>query len=198
MTCIVGLVDNKEIWIGSDSAGTAGPDQDIYKTTKAFKRGPFIIGGSGSYRGIQLMQYTVPLDKLLPLDNYLKNPDVSIESYAHCFAELIRETFRDNGLAEIESNVEGTDTQILFGFRGRLFTLQYDFAVLESSNDYYSIGSGSVYAHGSLYESRDKPPLERVLSALRCAEYYCTGVKGPFKVLHLITDSNYEEFVFEQ
>jgi 20S proteasome alpha/beta subunit len=184
--------------MGADSAGTAGSFQDVFNSPKLFKRGPFIIGGSGSYRGIQLLQFNVPLDEILPLDDYIPKKDVSPEAYMHLMAELIRENFKDNGLSDIENNVEGSDSCFLIGFRGRLFSVQYDFAVLESSNDYYAIGSGTAYALGSLHHSKDDKPLNRVLDALRCAEYYSSSVKGPFHILHLITDSNFEEYNFDE
>jgi 20S proteasome alpha/beta subunit len=56
MTCIVGIIDKETIYLGGDSAGTAGYGQSIRKDKKVFiKDNKFIIGFTSSFRMGQLL-----------------------------------------------------------------------------------------------------------------------------------------------
>ena len=50
MTCIVGLLHNKTIYIGGDSAGSNSSDLRVRKDTKVFENGPFLMGFTTSFR----------------------------------------------------------------------------------------------------------------------------------------------------
>jgi len=72
MTCVVGLVEDGTVYLGGDSAGTSQNDMDIYRTDKVFTRPPFIFGGAGSYRGIQLLKYELAIPELIGYYNQVR------------------------------------------------------------------------------------------------------------------------------
>lgn len=50
MTCIIGFIKNKKVYIGGDSAGVGGSHVTIRRDSKVFKNGNFIMGYTSSFR----------------------------------------------------------------------------------------------------------------------------------------------------
>ena len=50
MTCIVGLIDGRRVWMGGDSAGVSGLDITVRADAKVFRNGDFLIGFTSSFR----------------------------------------------------------------------------------------------------------------------------------------------------
>lgn len=169
MTCIVGRVHDGKVTLGADSIGVGGYDYTIRKDKKLFRLGEFIVGCSGSYRMIQLIQYkfhppTIPDG--MEMHEYM---------VVH-FIEELRKVLKDGGFAEVNMNVEKGGT-FLIGIRDRLFQIQPDFQVKEGSSGTDSVGCGQDYALGAMLAGAD---LEK---ALQVAEQCSCGVKGPFHFL---------------
>lgn len=64
MTCIVGLVDQGNVWIGGDSAGVGGYDLMLRADQKVFRNGDFLMGFTSSFRMGQLLRYKLSPPKL--------------------------------------------------------------------------------------------------------------------------------------
>jgi len=47
---------------------------------------------------------------------------------------------------------------------------------------YEAAGGGKECAMGSLYSSKEADPSKKILAALKAAEYFCMGVRGPFDI----------------
>jgi len=187
MTCIVGLVDGDKAWMGGDSAGVAGLDVTIRKDPKVFKKGPFLIGYTSSFRMGQLLRFKFKPPKYYPEEYH----NDEREYMCIDFIEGVRSCLKAGGYSTISSNEE-TAGVFLVGFNGRLFRIDSDFQVGESMETYESIGCGQDYAKGSLFSmlgvnSLSKPnekydPGYIVEEALNSAEHFSGGVRAPFVI----------------
>jgi len=186
MTCVVGLIKDGIVYIGGDSAGTTENDMDIYQTDKVFTRPPFIFGGAGSYRGIQLLKYELEIPELIGYYNQVKDEDnYNPEAFMHLVTEVVRKTFKDKGHTIMEANNELQSTQALIGFDGHLYLLDVNFVILEPKKPFTATGKGLSPALGSLYSTEEviSDPVLRLLKALKSSEYYTPGVKRPFHIM---------------
>ena len=173
MTCIVGLVDGRNVWIGGDSAGVAGRSLTVRRDPKVFRRGDFLFGATSSFRMIQLIQYS--------LDVPQKKTRQCVDAYLRTvFINALRKCLSEGGYAIKKDGAETAGT-FLMGYRSRLFEVDSDYQVGESHDPYSAVGCGSDYALGSLYSTKGAPR-GRMLTALRAAENMSTGVRGPFLV----------------
>ncbi len=177
MTCIVGLVDKKTIYMGGDSAGVAGYDIQKRKDSKVFNNGEFLIGFTSSFRMGQLLRYSfVPPQP--------KEGQDTFEYMVTDFIDGVRNCLKKGGYARIENNEDSGGT-FLVGYKGRLFEIQSDFQVAETIQPYVAVGCGDAYALGSFYSTEEMPAQDRVQKALETAEMFSAGVCSPFNILQL-------------
>ena len=177
MTCIVGVVENNKVYIGGDSAGIAGYNLTVRKDKKVFRNGDFIVGGTSSFRMIQLLRYA------FEPPHYDENTD--LEKYmATTFVDSVRERFKRGGYAQVESQQE-SGGHFLIGFRGWLFRVEADYQVGEALSSYDAVGCGADIALGCLYATPDMQSHKRIELALRAAEAHNAGVRAPFSIEHL-------------
>jgi hypothetical protein len=189
MTCIVGLVDRGKVYIGGDSAGIGGWNLTIRKDRKVFRNGDFLIGGTASFRMIQLLQHAFKpptFDYGMAHDLEEDGEAFSIEKFmSTTFVDAIRQCFKDGGYAQ-KTNEQESGGQFLVGFRGHLFDIQSDYQVQEALCRYDAIGCGLEVALGSLHATdgllETRTSQERLMTALEAAEYHNAGVRGPFYV----------------
>ena len=175
MTCIVGLRHGNKVYLGGDSAGITGWDLMIRKDPKIFISGDYAIGFTTSFRLGQLLQFRLKLPEP-PRTQSRLYPFMVNE-----FVEAARECLKAGGVATKEKEAEQGGTFIV-GVRGRLFTVESDYQVIEPAVPFAAVGSGAPYALGSLATSKGSP-LARVRQALAVAERFSAGVRGPFRVL---------------
>lgn len=172
MTCIVGLVEDGKVYIGGDSAGTAGWSLTIRKDAKVFRNGDFLIGGTSSFRMLQLLRYAFlppAYDESTDLERYM----------ATKFVDAVRETFKAGGFAQKTSDQE-SGGHFLVGFRGRLFHIESDYQAGEAVCGYDAAGCGADIALGALFATPSMRPKKRLELALQAAEQHNAGVRGPF------------------
>jgi ATP-dependent protease HslVU (ClpYQ) peptidase subunit len=179
MTCIVGITDGLTTWIGGDSAGVAGSLIQVRSDPKVFRNGQFLIGYTTSFRMGQLLQYSFSA----PVPD---EADVKDMHRFMCtkFVNALRECLKEGGWAEEEKGQECGGT-FLVGWEGFLFEVNSDYQVGEHQDGYAAVGSGDRFALGSLHTTRyDTAGIRgRIESALAAAEYFSTGVCGPFTVM---------------
>jgi hypothetical protein len=176
MTCIVGLVDNGNIYIGGDSAGVDGRYGLVVRSDKkVFTNGDFVMGFTSSFRMGQLLAYgfSPPV------------PRVGVDTMEYMvteFIDAVRNRMKHGGYVKIRDSAEEGGT-FLVGYKGRLFHISDDFQVGESTHGYDACGCGDHLALGSLRSTRDwTDGKKRVLEALETAETFSAGVRGPFFV----------------
>jgi hypothetical protein len=176
VTCIVGIADGESVWLGGDSAGISGWDKTIFTEPKVFRNGEWVMGFTTSFRMGQLLQHVLVPPRL-------PEPSVPLERFMVTeFIDAVRQTLRGGGFAKKENDVE-RGGQFLVGIRGRLFFVDSDYQVGESTDGYAAIGSGFAYALGSLYATEGADNEDRVRASLKAAVKFSAGVAEPFNVV---------------
>jgi len=174
MTCVVGLVDRGSVYIGVDSAAVQGWTRRKSRVAKVFRRGPFLIGYTTSFRMGQLLQHHLDVPP----------QEAGTDDVAYLvthFIEKARALFKEKGFTKVEANTE-KGGQFLVGYRGRLYTVESDFQVGENEEGYEAIGSGGDFALGALAALPRLKPRERLTRALEIAAHFNMGVCGPFSI----------------
>ena len=182
MSCVVGVVHNKEIWMGADSAASDGEDLMIVSNRKIFRKGPMIIGVVGSLRMTQLLQYK------LNLPPFKYHEDI-YEYMVGEFVEEVRKTFLNGGIPEHSENPEHGGV-FLVGLAGRIMRVENSLQVFERRDGFDAIGCGYPYALGSLIADHRLPPEERIVKALARVTYFSAHVRPPYRILR---EKNEEE-----
>lgn len=196
MTCIVGLVgtagpERGKILLGGDCAGTA-EGKEVYglRNAKVFRKGPYVIGYTTSFRLGQIVRFATELPE--PPDaspGEEGEPDggcqhTQLEAFfSTTFAEALRHAFAEHGY----ERPLGEGGSLLVGVRGRLFVLGLDFQVLAGEESFAAIGSGRHLAYGAL-AALDQLAMgtqlkleQRARLALESAARFAPGVRGPFR-----------------
>lgn len=175
MTCIVGLVDKGDVYIGGDSAGVAGLSLSIRADEKVFGNGPFIMGFTSSFRMGQLLRY-----KFSPPAQTVHQDDM--EYMVTSFIDACRTCFSQNGFGDKDATVGGS---FLVGYKGVLYTIEGDYQVGKLHAPFDAVGCGSDLALGALYATEGQPAEKRINLALQAASTFSAGVSPPFVVLRL-------------
>ena len=188
MTCIVGLVERKTVYIGGDSAGTSNWfDQTRVKHPKVFVSQadiddmPVAIGYSGVFRDGQIVEHC------------MRPPFFPTGSNAYAwmvreFVPHLRDTLRAEGaIPDNKAAASTMNTSFIVGFEGRIFEVQSDFSVLESREGATAIGMGANIALGALFTTNAKraPAEERIRAALRASAKQNVSVAPPFHVVRV-------------
>jgi ATP-dependent protease HslVU (ClpYQ) peptidase subunit len=176
MTCIVGFIDKGKVIIGADSAAVSDFDITIRKDAKVFKNGEFVIGCTSSFRMIQLLRFSFKPPYINEKELY--------EYMCTAFIDEVRTCFKNGGYLQKYTDGDEKGGTFLVGYKNRLFIIDDDFQVGESTNEFDSVGCGSNYALGALYacSNNDMLATEKVLLALKAASYFSGGVRAPFKI----------------
>ena len=188
MTCIIGLRRHGSVWIGADTSGISNDGWGgitLIKTTKVWKRGPFVFGGSGSWRAIQLVRHILDLGKLL-ITNRRRDDPIN-EAFMVCdLVPAIKKIMDDNGFSEKEKSKSLQSGEFLIGVDDKLFYLQGDFAVTEIEGPFTTIGSGEYVARGAmeiLVKNTRLKPEEMIERALAATAKHITTVGPPGKIV---------------
>lgn len=179
MTCIIGLIRNKKVYIGGDSAGVAGNDITIRKDSKVFKVDKFIIGYTNSFRMGQLLRFKLKVD----------DQERNITDYEYMctkFIDAVRKCLKDGGYAKIYDEREEIGT-FLIGYKNKLYVIFDDLQVGESYENFNAVGCGEDYAKGALdiiLKSSKGYTAEKIIEkVLTTVVKFSSGVRPPFNIL---------------
>lgn len=183
MTVIAAIVHPGGVTMGGDSALTDDDfDQSLMAETKVFAKGEFLIGGSGSARGGQLMRFVFTPPKRpskMDADQYM----------ATIWIDELREVFKRGGhmYFDEKGGEESSSTNALVAYRGNLWVMYGGDLQIERLRDTYSvIGSGGNVALGALYATKDlidSNPKKRIELALKAACAYNAACRPPYTIL---------------
>ncbi|MDY0314749.1 MAG: hypothetical protein RBR32_06700 [Bacteroidales bacterium] len=194
MTCVIGMIDNGNIYMGADSAGTNGRfQQRIRVDEKVFIKDEMIFGFTSSFRMGQLLRYQLNI----PEHSQKKN----LMTYMNTdFIEAVRKCLKDYGYASIDKNQDYGGT-FLVGYKSNLFRIESDFQVGISKYPYEACGCGEDFALGCIYgitrnqykmengilikKDINLTPKQIIKIGLRASYKFSAGVKPPFKILTL-------------
>ena len=182
MTCIVGIKTDDNVYIGADTFGSNSFTGHSYIRPKIFKKDNFIYGVCGSYRVMQLLEfsYSTPLRTI----------GQSIEHYLYAkIPDSIRDCLKNGGVINSTNNIEtiAQNSSFLFAYENRLFVFQHDFSILEPIANYATTGSGCYHAEASLYSTENviKDTEERIKKAIICASNYVLSVNNKIDIISL-------------
>lgn len=186
MTCIVGLIaKNGALFIGGDSAAMDTESFDLFdaKEPKVYLLSKdILIGSAGGFRFDQCIRYQMKVPAIRgDLMTYLTGP----------FISAMRKTLKKHGALSIhdETQIESFEGALIIGIRGRLFSLEADFSVIEERQPFCAVGVGAPYARAALTALQKTKtnlgPEEQVLTALLAAESGNASVKSPFTIERL-------------
>lgn len=178
MTCIAGIARNDKVWIGGDSAGIAGWRMTVRADEKVFVSGEFAYGFTSSFRMGDLLRFSFS-----PPEQTSHQTD-DRGYLATTWTDALRECLGTGGLKKIESGVE-KGGQFLLGYKGRLYSVDWDFQIALAVADYDAVGAGCETALGALYAMRDSKltPEVQIKAALAAAEEHNASVRAPFRVV---------------
>lgn len=178
MTCIVGLEYKGKVYIGGDSAGVSGLSIRIRSDTKVFKRGPFIMGFTSSFRMGQLLMYKLNVSK------QTRN-QTDYQYMVTTFIDAVRECLKNGGFAARSEEVESGGT-FLVGYKNKLYKICEDYQVGVPAASYSSIGCGNKFAIGAirvLMQQKNITPKKAIQEALETAVAFSGGVRPPFTIM---------------
>jgi hypothetical protein len=183
MTCIIALEHEGHVWMGGDSSAI-DDSRDVFliASPKVFTVknavDTMVMGCSGGFRAMQALKYSLVVPERLSTE--------TDEQWACTkLVDAIRSTILSSGKM---ANREGTEQisdgfAIVFGYLGKAYIVEPDFGVVRSTRGFEAIGCGAKYALGSLRETGDLDPYNRILHALAAAEYFNASVRAPFTVI---------------
>lgn len=190
MTCIIGMIDkeNNKGYIAADTFGSNNFSGQNYVNNKIFKSidsPDILIGVSGSFRIMELLEF----NSIFPENIFLKKQPITRELLVNTVVPNIKKLLEDNKAASYKDFGEDNfSSNILIVTKDSVFTIQANYAVLETTLPYTAIGSGKDYAFGSLYSTTGSNIEEQIKLALKSAEKFQLNVKGPFKILNTEND----------
>lgn len=172
MTCIVGIVDRDKVYIGADSLGSNGFTKEVRTEPKVFENGEYLIGGTTSFRMLNLLQWKFNPPTFKEGDNLHRFMCVE-------FVDAVRGLFEDNGYCVTTEDWQSGE--FLVGINGRLFKIHSDYQV--SEHEYTSCGSGEYHALGCIYNDKRKDKKKVLIRALEAAENFVVSVQRPFVIM---------------
>jgi len=180
MTCIVGIAQSGNVYIGGDSAAVGeGHSLVVRADRKVFRNGNFVMGFTSSFRMGQLLAFgfSPPAPR---------NGMDTMEYMVTDFIDAARVRMKVGGYARTKDSADEGGT-FLVGYKGRLFHIACDFQVGESTHGFDACGAGDQLALGSLRSTREwTNPRERIMEALSTAQAFSAVVRGPFFIEEII------------
>lgn len=177
MTCIIGLVNKGDVFLGGDRAATEGVnlDQFLLKEAKVFMRGDVGFGVCGLPKVMDVIKHvlTIPEDNEEDAKTYVVGSLIP----------AMRDVLVNYDCTIVEDNQAMIHGAVLIAYRGRLFRMEMNFQVTENSVGFEAAGCGAQPALGSLRATRGKGPKRRIIEALTVSAENNAGVKGPFDVI---------------
>jgi ATP-dependent protease HslVU (ClpYQ) peptidase subunit len=173
MTCIVAISDNGKVYMGGDRGHSDSHTLVSSTQPKIFDTGSYLIGYAGNSGIGQAVVYNFEypaVGKTHNIDRHMLK----------VFIPALRSFFKDNDIKIPDS--EDDNAGFIVGVKGRVYEIDIsDFQCIEYEE--VSIGSGSGYAYGSLYSTKDYEPLDRIRQGLEAAIKYSPSCQGPIDIL---------------
>jgi ATP-dependent protease HslVU (ClpYQ) peptidase subunit len=171
-TCIVGIAHKGVVWMGCDSMASTDYHKARMRAPKIFRVGDMLVGVCGSLRARDVVE-TVALPSRA--ESETNDRDYLVRSYI----PALRTAMKDAGVLSTDDGVDDFNGGMLVGYRGRVYQVFADFALMEHAE--WATGSGGEYALGSLF-STSGDPAKRIKTALQAACEFSPSCGPPFVV----------------
>jgi len=171
MTCIIGLVDGGNVFMGGDSAGMSGWTQTRVVERKVQRVGDMLIGCSGIPRLGQIAAQLILRER-----NDDETPfQYMVNSFIPCLQTVVKETAFDWHTENSESSA------LLIGYAGQLFLVCNDYSVNTCADGFAAMGQRDM-ALGAMAALAGANPEGRILMALDIVGQFSGAVCGPYYV----------------
>jgi hypothetical protein len=180
MTLVAGVISGNKVILVGDRSALDPEDLSVESITqkKVFKRGELVFGGAESFRMLQLLEHVFE-PPVLDTDNV---PRYLVTK----FVPELRELMTDNGFNE-SGDEASPPGPLLVGARGRLFLIQGDYAVLESTDVFNAIGLGKTAFFGAMRALDaavpEIAPYYRLMTAIEASAASTFAVTSPFDMV---------------
>lgn len=168
MSLVIAIKDKNRIILGSDRQTSTAYNKD-HSCTKIWAVPELegaIMGGVGSMRASQIIQFSPVVDK-----NLLTKEGPTLDLMVSSLGPSIMATLEANGIvceAEEKGACKMLPNAFIFAYKDKAWMIWNDLSVTEI-DDYLAIGSGSDVAKGVLFATRDKTPFERIVTSIDAA-----------------------------
>lgn len=166
MSLIIAIKEKDRVILGADKQVSTGSTKD-HTATKIWEMTELeggLMGGVGSARASQIIQYSQVIDK-----NF--TGPINTEFVICALVPTIAATLKANGIATTASE-EDSCTMIpnvfIFAYKEKAWVIWHDLSVVEIV-DYFAIGSGADVARGALFATKEKNPFERIVTCIDAA-----------------------------
>jgi hypothetical protein len=97
------------------------------------------------------------------------------------FINAVRQCLKDGGYAQKEKEAESGGI-FLVGYKSQLYRIDNDYQCGIPADGYEAVGCGFELAQGAMFASEHLAGRERIETALKAAERWSAGVRGPFHI----------------
>lgn len=186
MTCIIGMVESGEVYMGADSIVSIGDSEYDYGPTKIVAIGSMMVAECGSVRVGQLISW---VDLPVP-----EGAALSALSGRELYSWLctkwvpaLRAKLEEAQSLRNKDGMASTNSAYLVGINGTLWYLASDFSLIEiPESRWHCAGNGEDVAWGAMHATRDSADCEaRIMGALEAAAALKSGVGGALYVRKL-------------
>ena len=174
MTCIIGLINNKGVYIGADKSRSTSVFIHNTLIEKVFRKDEYVIAYTESFRMGQLLQHSIKLPE--------PPKKMTIAFMVYEFVEIVREGFKEYGYSRISSNEESAGSFIV-GVNNSLFHIESDYQVDYLTDGFIADGSGSQYALGAMEALKDVYPESRIAQSIKIAAKFCPSVTAEHSII---------------
>lgn len=168
MSVVITIKDKDRFVIGADKQGTIGysTDHNLTKIWRVADMPSIVMGGVGSARATQILQYNPLIDK-----NRLTREGITTDYIVNCLVPAIGDLLTKNGVpcgVPQDGFCAMSPVSLLIAFRDRAWRIGHDFSVIEIEK-YDAAGAGADIATGVLYATKDLNPFDRIVMAIDAA-----------------------------
>lgn len=181
MTCIAGLVHEKEVYMCGDSGHFSAGGLMWRGAGKLRASSPYLFGVSGTTRIGTVIKHEFEPPEPSPADT----GEALADFMATTFVRSLRACLRSAGCLVVVNNQESADdSRIMVGVHGQLFLVDSHFGIVRCVERFAAIGSGEDYAAAVLYDlvmlaGETIAPEEIVARAVKSAAHLCSSVCKP-------------------
>lgn len=183
MTCIVGVSNGTDVWLGSDQAISRESNREVLLDSegKVFvwerTTGNIVVGVTNNYGWTQHLHYT----DLLPPE---LEPNEPVEHYVR--VTLRRYFFTQWAAYEQPNKSTDTGCDMLVGLMGRLYLFTNALIVVRAPGGRYAVGSGGPFARGALMAMETWAPMHPEMTIEGALDIACRCVstcRGPYTIV---------------
>lgn len=184
MTCIIGLEDSGNVYVGSDSAlSDTWTISSLQAKEKIFINGNIIFGCCGSVRVAQLLHYALEIPEH-------ESDKSDMEYLVIDFIDAIRTLLKEKGTLRAPADDGKVEylpySALIIGYKGKVYVVDEDFQISRSIGGFSCEGSGKEVASGAMQVIKDRfdlTPEDKIKKSLEASAIHTCYVQGPFHVL---------------